>query len=193
MPLIVLLAGLTLSILVSSFVREWEESHNQDEINFRSESRLVTIRSSFDSMLATAEHISAYVINHAVEHHSKIRLKEFTAVVEHGLTADEKQGLKVMAWLPHMPEADRSYFDAMMVSEYGHKIEMTDYNGKKVGHEVHSGTHYPLIVAFITEDSGLRAGIDLALKKRHRDHMKAAAESDRIAIDLHLMGRKTAL
>ncbi len=156
-PIAVMLAGVSLTMLAGIFARDWEESHNLNEITFRSESRLVAFRSSIHVMFNTARHIRTAIHKElVVEQNDTLERDEFISIVENYLSGPEKTAMRSMAWLPKTAVPGQAAF------------------------------RYEALYAVNTPGFGISPGEDGAANPTHRAHIQAAAESGIVTMDMHL-------
>jgi PAS domain S-box-containing protein len=157
LALIILLLGLSLSMLACSFVRQWEEAQVARELSFRSESRLVAFKSAIGSTLDSGYHVGAAIRNElVVELEHTFSGDEFASIVAHYLTEEEKLGLRNIAWIP------------------------TTHNDSG-----QSDGHYRVLYSLFDSSFGIEAGVDAAMNPTHREHILQAVEAGTTSVDMH--------
>jgi len=186
-PFVVIIVGVAFTMLACSYVRGWEEGHNMDELADRSETRVVAVENSFNSMLTLSEHVRAFIRNELViETSDVIKLNEFTGFVNSYLLDYKSIGMQAVAWLPHIPAGSFEKFYKMMQDDNGQMFQVTKYTGEVIDDFSDGQDIYPLYYAGLQLNSNLRRGVDIASKPTHQEHMKLAAESNHVLVDLYL-------
>jgi len=177
-PCAVFISGLTLTMLAYVFVRDWEESGNLEEISYRSETRLIAIKNSFDFMVESTRHVRSFILNElTVEEKDEVTLDEFMINAKSYLSKRGKKSMQVMAWLPKMLHSEHKKMFEKMRAESGYPIAITNFSGKASQHESHDDAHYPLYYAVINPESGLNVGVDIASEPTYRVHLHDAMVS----------------
>ena len=157
LPLLVLIFGLTLSMLACSLVRQWEENQIAKEISFRSESRMVAFKSAIAGVLDSGFHVGAAIRNELLsETEHGFTKDEFVNFINNYLTDDERLGMRSIAWIPKEEVPGQERFE--------YKVQYSQYES-----------------AF-----GVKPGVDIEANPTHFEHIRQAIESGEVALDMHL-------
>ncbi len=157
LPLLILVLGLSSSMLAGSFARQWEEEQIAKEISFRSESRMVAFKSAIDGALDSGYHVGAAIRNELIsESEHEFTQNEFTNFIDNYLTDSEKLGLRSMAWIPKSRVPGQSGFQ--------YRVQFSQFESM----------------------FGVKPGVDIETNPTHFEHLRQAIESGEIALDMHL-------